>query len=65
MEANAQASRRIPRDLVLRSTRSGRLEGRSSALWSVLRDAPPAAAFLRTRVVESFVFQPGALEESR
>ena len=40
-------------DLILRSPRSGRLEGRSRrrrrARWSVLRDAPPAAPLLRTR----------------
>ena len=40
-------------DLILRSPRSGRLEGRSRrrrrARWSVLRDATPAAPLLRTR----------------
>jgi cytochrome c-type biogenesis protein CcmH len=39
--------------LVLRSPRRGRLEGRSrrlsSARWTALRDAPPAAPLLRTR----------------
>jgi hypothetical protein len=40
----------FPTDLVLRSPRGGRLEGRSSAHWSALRDATPAAPLLRTRL---------------
>jgi cytochrome c-type biogenesis protein CcmH len=43
----------LPNSLVLRSPRRGRLEGRSrrpGARWTVLRDAPPSAPLLRTRL---------------
>ena len=51
--ARIRQGRRLNTGLVLKSLRSGRLEGRSrlrgGVRWRVLRDAPPAAPLLRMR----------------